>query len=635
MLTVRSRNELVALIILAVFLPAVFGELITLDDLDTYNWIKSTNFTLKELFFPNSQYGAYYRPLIGVSYLVDKYFWMLDTRLMHLENILFHIFNALLTAHLVRQFLPQYVRDQSLLPYAAALIFGLHPITSESVNWISGRTDVIACTFVLLSTAFLMRYRKSSRVYWLLIAVLALIPGLMFKETAFAFILGGAFIVLASRENDNVTSAVSWHDLLRAAVFALLAILALIVTYQVAVVFVVGIFYLVYELLCQHRTDIKAKTQPLVLLTAMTVLMVVVFLFVRKLLFTKSIVTIPNTITVMLGDVNYTLQTFLGAAGFYVKKFFLPLPLNLAIREIDPFYNLAGTAVFFFCLYLIKRGTLSAAFFLAGVAMFLPAIPLSLGTITWTAYAERYIYISSAFWSIAVVVTARHLSSVYGYRRLLAVSSVGLVVCWAALSMQRSITWSSNLELFRDTVKKSPNFKSVRVDYILALMNSGDLEEAKAQYVAASAIPSIGYMEALDINMAAIFVMEGKFKQAEQLYEKAIRLTKGKSAVAYSSYASYLQQRLSEALRTNNESDACFLGKRLIECNEKLFLRNNDPQLLYRSGQLALLLGDKVAAEELFSHLVRKLPSNSQYFHIALKLSNQLAAERLLQKDRT
>ncbi len=633
MLTVRSRIAVIVFIIFAVFSPAVFGELITLDDLDTYNWIKSTDFTLKELFFPASQHGAYYRPLIGTSYLVDKYVWMLDTRVMHLENILFHLFNTLITAYLVWQFLPKSFRYRSILPYVAALIFGLHPITSESVNWISGRTDVMACTFVLLSTAFVMKYRESRRGFWLVVALLVLVPGLLFKETAFAFILGGAFIALSRREDDEGVPADTQNGGMRASAFALLAIFVLIVTYQVAGVFVVGALYLVYELLLQRRTDMKLKIQPLLSFTAMAVLTVAAFLMVRKFLFTSNIVSIPNTITVMLGDVNYTLQTFLGAAGFYVKKFYLPFPLNLAIREIDPFYNLAGTAVFFFCLYLIKRGTLISAYFLAGVAMFLPALPLSLGTITWTAYAERYIYISAAFWSIATVVTAGHLSFVHRYRRFLAVSTGLLVVILAALSLQRSITWRSNLALFRDTVNKSPNFKPVRVDYMIALMNSGDLEGAKSQYIAASAIPSIGYMEAFDINMAAILVMEGKFKQAEQLYEKIIRLTKGKSAVAYSSYASFLQLRFSEAIRCNNDSDAYLFGKRLMKCNERLFLCNNDPQLLYRSGQLALLIGDKAAAEEFFSQAAKKLSPDSPYSHIAMKISKKLAAQRLRQKD--
>lgn len=633
MLSVRSRLTVVVFIVLAVFSPVVFGELITVDDLDTYNWVKNTPFTLKELFFPAAQHGAYYRPLIGTSYLVDKYIWMLDTRLMHLENIAFHIFNALLTAYLVRQSLPKSNRDQSLLPYVVALIFGLHPVTSESVNWISGRTDVMACTFVLLSAVFVMRYLESRSGFWLIAAALALIPGLLFKETAFAFILGGAFIALAEREKDRRVSAEVWNDGLRAGVAASLAIVVLVITYQVAGVFVVAALYLLYELWRQHRTDTKFRMLPLFSVTVMALLMVAAFLLFRKLIFTSSIATIPNSITVMLGDFNYTLQTFLGAVGFYVKKFFLPLPLNLAIREIDPVYNLIGTVVLFFCLFLIKRGTLPSSYFLAGVAMFLPALPLSLGTITWTAYAERYIYISTAFWSIAVAVTVWQLSFVYGYRRLL-VGFTGLIlVCWGGLSLQRSITWRSNLVLLRDTVSKSPGFKPVRVDYMVALMNAGDLEGAKSQYAVASSIPSVGYMESLDINMAAILVTEGKYHQAQQLYEKIIRLTKGNSATAYSCYTSFLNARLTDAIGCHDDSAVRSIGRRLIECNERLFSLNNDPQLLYRSGQLALVLGDKGTAEEFFERAAKVFPPRSEYCRFALKLSERLHTERLRQRE--
>ena len=36
--------------------------------------------------------------------------------------------------------------------------------------------------------------------------------------------------------------------------------------------------------------------------------------------------------------------------------------------------------------------------------MLLPALPFAFGTIAWTGYAERYIYLSSAFWIISAVI---------------------------------------------------------------------------------------------------------------------------------------------------------------------------------------------------------------------------------------
>src|SRR5690242_10177233 len=75
---------------------------------------------------------------------------------MHLENVLFHLLNVLLLFAVARRYAPEQEGRPPLLALTAALLFALHPINAEAVNWISGRSDLIACFFVLLS-AFLLR----------------------------------------------------------------------------------------------------------------------------------------------------------------------------------------------------------------------------------------------------------------------------------------------------------------------------------------------------------------------------------------------------------------------------------------------------------------------------------------------
>ena len=48
---------------------------------------------------------------------------------------------------LARELLP----DNRLAPLFAALLFAVHPVHTESVSWISGRTDVLAALFFLLA----------------------------------------------------------------------------------------------------------------------------------------------------------------------------------------------------------------------------------------------------------------------------------------------------------------------------------------------------------------------------------------------------------------------------------------------------------------------------------------------------
>ena len=233
-MSTTSRNITVAasLIILA-FLPSLFAELSSIDDLDMYKWLMGPTPSFKDLFFPQASGGAYYRPLIGVSYLFDKYVWLLDTHLMHLDNLLFHLANALLVYYLAYRLLPCDVQHKSIVPLVSSLMFGLHPLTTESVAWISGRTDIMAGTFVLLSTAFLIRFRETGKVFNLIVALAALIPGLLIKETPLAFVLGAIFILSARREDSidpSPTLDTSGGDIARCCLFAGVAAFLLLAT---------------------------------------------------------------------------------------------------------------------------------------------------------------------------------------------------------------------------------------------------------------------------------------------------------------------------------------------------------------------------------------------------------------------
>jgi protein O-mannosyl-transferase len=634
MSSTSKKIAIASLLIILAFLPSLFAELSSIDDLDMYKWIASSEISLKELFFPHSSGGAYYRPLIGVSYLFDKYVWFLDTRLMHLDNLLFHLANALLVYYLAYQLLPRDKQQKSMVPLVASLLFGLHPLTVESVAWISGRTDIMAGTFVLLSTVFLFRFRKTGKMNNLVLALAVLIPGLLIKETPLAFVLGALFILSARGEDSIDTSKnqnSSGGDIVRCALFAGVAAVLLIVTYSVWSVFFCGVTYLFYETFRDKREGKPFSAMSVPVIVVGTAVPMGMFFLIRRVVFTSNISSVGRTMKLIVEDLNYACQTFFGAAGFYVRKFFFPFPLNFAIREIDPLYNAAGVVVFFLCLYAIRLRSMNAALFLSGVCLFLPALPLSLGTVTWTAYAERYIYMSTAFWTLSMSLWGSKRIETLGYGRIATVSTTLFVMVMGVCTFQRNMLWRTNLGLVGDTVKKSPGFKLLRVDNMVAMMGCGDLEGAKAQFRFAQTIPSVGYLEALDINMAAIHVMEGKYEEAEKLYNHALKKTAGKSAVAYGAYISYLKDRYAAARQRNDGSDSV-VGAKLVENMEKLYYLNKDPMLLYSTGQLSIALGRCDDALRLFAKAGKALPAQSEYALISTRLADSLASGRCRQE---
>jgi tetratricopeptide (TPR) repeat protein len=143
--------------------------------------------SLKAVFtqpFPAETYEPipYYRPMVTLVNFLNNQFLGKTTFQYHIVNLGFHILNALLLYLLL---LILFKRE--LFSFLAALFFAAHPVHTTSVVWISGRTDLIACFFILLS--LLLFYRRKVHVgtprivlYWG--AVLAFVLALFSKGMA-------------------------------------------------------------------------------------------------------------------------------------------------------------------------------------------------------------------------------------------------------------------------------------------------------------------------------------------------------------------------------------------------------------------------------------------------------------------
>ncbi len=352
------------------------------------------------------------------------------------------------------------------------------------------------------------------------------------------------------------------------------------------------------------------------------------FFAIRKIAYESDINKIPQTLNLIFQDIPHTFRTYFGACGFYVKKFFLPLPLNVAIREVDPLYQFAGVLVFFFCLYLIRRRTVLAALFLTGVLMFVPALPLSMGTVAWTAYAERYIYISTAIWSVVVVLWVSNWSLLRHRNPWLITSTCVLLLGIGAVSFDRCLTWQTNRALFHDTVQKEPHFKLMRNVYMISLILDGEYDAARVQYQKGSSIPSISYEDYLDLNMAAILVAEGKHAEALDLYELIVEKSHGKSENAFVQMIRLLRSLIGEPDYSSPDIYA-----RIIKYNEGLYALSSEPYLLYQTGKDAISAGEKALARQYFSKALEHLPADSQYRGFAERLLAELqpvSSEKLL-----
>lgn len=111
---------------------------------------------LKDFFYRHEDdiaYG-YYRPAVTMTYIMDYKLWSLDPRGYHLTNVLLHVGCTLLVALCL---MALGIDDRGVM--AATLLFAVHPIHTENVTWIAGRTDLVAFLFTALSLFLVLRYK--------------------------------------------------------------------------------------------------------------------------------------------------------------------------------------------------------------------------------------------------------------------------------------------------------------------------------------------------------------------------------------------------------------------------------------------------------------------------------------------
>src|SRR6185369_15881771 len=97
-------------------------------------------------------FGALTRPIVNFSYAVDRAAWGAGPLGFHVTNVLLHMLNVVLLFQLARRF-----GTDDFTAFAAAGLFAVHPMMTEAVGYISGRSEVLCATFFMLA---LMAGRK-------------------------------------------------------------------------------------------------------------------------------------------------------------------------------------------------------------------------------------------------------------------------------------------------------------------------------------------------------------------------------------------------------------------------------------------------------------------------------------------
>ncbi len=379
-----------------------------------------------------SELTNYYRPMMTFGYLVCYQLFGSQPYGFHLANIIFH---ALVV--LVLYFLTRRLFASQAVAFLASGLFALHPIHSESVDWVAAVTDLEVTLFLLLTFWFFLRAAKTE------------------GKTSWPLILGMAvsfLLALCSKE--------------QALMFPLLAT--------------------VYEHL--YRDD-RGQTRAVQKIARYSGLWILSFAY---LLFR---IHMFGAFAPATGNPNMTRQSAIissaALAGQYIWKLIWPVKLSAfyifspSTGVLDPgvlagLAALAGSAVLFAILWKRARiVSFGLVWFFATLAPVLNARMLASDNV----FAERYLYLPSIGFCWLTALGGVRLWDGIGSRskfaRVALVGSFGiLAILYAARIITRNRVWRDEFTLGTVTLETSPTAVVLYNNLGSVYWNRGDVDSA-------------------------------------------------------------------------------------------------------------------------------------------------------------
>ncbi len=362
------------------------------------------------MFWANPDQGesrTFYRPLTTLSYVLDYRLWGEEPAGYHLTNLLAHLICCALVFALARR--------AGAPPGAAALaatLFGVAPRLTESVTWISGRTDLLGGMGAL--AALCLHSPEPGQTGRRIAAALCVFAGLLCKEVALAGAAGAVTLEIAAARSAGLGLGALRRRLLHLVPLA-----------------VAGVAYAGLRLLAWSNRWLKDASG-------------------------EDLYSLPERGLLLLQ-----------ALGVYALMVLDPLRPRLQIGTLGV---LAAWQIALGCAVLIgmlalaavgwrRRGPplLLGVLAMAGLALalVLHLIPLPVNVVA----ADRFLYVPLAGLAVAAAAAAGRLPR---RRSPLALAAAGIAtVAFCAATVSRTRVWSDELRLWQVAVENRPAYNGL------------------------------------------------------------------------------------------------------------------------------------------------------------------------------
>src|SRR6266404_249050 len=444
--------------------------------------------------------GPYYRPLFNIALIINHHLFGLEVFGWHLFSILLHVGVVFLLYKLAIQW---NLSTETAL--ASALLFGLHPVHSESVAWVAALPDPLAALFVLSSLLLYEGYYQGrvrhpaalgSSVAFALFAMLS-------KEVAVIFPF-----FLAARESLERPPGEKLGETALRVVERTALFFAIIVLY-------LGMRYYVLGFLGRDEPKSLGIPATHVLITIPSVL-----LAYARMLF------VPSSLAVVYGN---TYVQSLADARFWAAAVSIGALLLVA-------------------MWLVRSSPTGRRALAFLIIFLMPVLNLKAFRPEESLLHDRYLYLPSIGFCILVAMAFEWLSARFAARQreIFATATALSAALLLGLTYYQNFSWQSELAMTNNALKVTPEWPFLH-NYIGAYYtDQHQFAEAEQAYLATIKIDP-KYYDAHS-NLGDIYREQGKLSDAEQSYLKALEYGAPYAETHYNLGVTYINEgKLSDA----------------------------------------------------------------------------------------
>ena len=419
-----------------------------------------------------STVGGYYQPIAMTSLMLD---WAMggratNLRAFHRTSLALHVLNTALVIVLLYMFFGN--------PWTAALVgllFGIHPMTVETIPWVGERKTLLATFFSLWSLVLYVRFVRRPRVWVYGLALLGFVLALLSKPTSTPL---PALLLLLDYWPLN---RLSWRAVVEKVPFVVIAAISAVITYIS-----------------------QARTAAVALMPHQNAPLQIPFIICHNIVFYLYKMVWPTDLT-----------------SHY------PFPEPLSLEHPMILAGVIGTIILTIAIVISMRWTRAVV---TGALFFLLCIFPTLGVITFTTAiaSDKYVYLPVVGLLMVLTFALGRLwqaGSGGGEQLVRRGAIVAVVLLLGALEFRATrnylTQWKDTATLYTYMLKFDP-LADMLHDYLgVQLQDQGRIDDAIREFTIALQINPMSYSAYNNLGVA--FAQQGKTQEALQCFVAAVR----------------------------------------------------------------------------------------------------------------